>query len=197
MAGQSLWILGWALALLLAACSLWLGVLCAYWRRLSLTDDTSGLFNRRYLFRRLPHELCRARAASRPVALLVLEVDDMKRCNDQHGHLAGDALLGAVAGSIRAAVRRDDVVARWGGDEFAVILPGATVAEALTLAERIRRSVAALAVDDGRGGVVCSTVSVGVAVGLEAARGPLEALDRADRAMYVAKRRKNRVELAT
>ncbi|MFO7169505.1 MAG: GGDEF domain-containing protein [Chloroflexota bacterium] len=177
----------------------WLGLAAASlrWRRLSLIDDATGVYNRRYLFQRLKRELRRSRLPERPLSLIVLEVDDMKRCNDRYGHLVGDALLAAVAQALRAEVRSSDAVARWGGDEFALILPGMALREALLLAERVRARVAALAVDDGRGRAARSTVSVGVAVCNHAGATACDLLDRADRAMYAAKQQKNRVALAT
>lgn len=181
---------GWAL--LLGAGGGLLAVLCARLYVASITDDATGLYNRRFLFGRLARELRRARRDGAPLTLIVLEVDDMKRCNDSHGHLAGDALLLAVARTLRAGVRRGDTVARWGGDEFGIILPRTRVDDALVMAERLRVQVAKLAVPTRDGQLARTTISVGVATCLHPG-DVLELVDRADSAMYRAKQQKNRV----
>lgn len=165
------------------------------WRRQSLTDDATGLYNRRYLFLRLQRELRRAQAGGQPLAFLVLEIDDMKRCNDTYGHLIGDALLAAVAQALRAGVRQSDIVVRWGGDEFGVILPRTHVHEALVMAERMRTRIAELTVDAGEGRQARTTISVGVAVNM-ARESTTDLISRADQAMYAAKQRKNLVIVA-
>jgi diguanylate cyclase (GGDEF)-like protein len=135
---------------------------CAYWLRLSFTDDGTGLRNRRYLFERLAAELWWAQRTGAPLAFIVAEVDDMKRHNDTHGHLVGDDVLRTVAGVLRQGVRRGDLVGRWGGDEFGIILPRARPHEALALAERLLRLVAQLQLHTAAGQPVSMTISAKV-----------------------------------
>lgn len=141
---------------------------------LASRDALTGVWNRR----RLDEEIDWLLRGGGDGALLLLDLDCFKRVNDTLGHDAGDRLLRSVAGAVQASVRRSDVVARVGGDEFAVLLPGATPAQAEIVAETIRAGVKAVWPPGLPGGV-----SVGLAT---AADG----LDRADRAMYAAKRRR-------
>ncbi|HEX5506309.1 MAG TPA: sensor domain-containing diguanylate cyclase [Thermomicrobiales bacterium] len=131
-------------------------------KRLATTDGLTGVANHRHFYERLEQELTRAERAGGPLGLLLLDVDSLKSVNDTHGHLAGDALLRAVAGALTAATRRGDVVARYGGDEFAVILPDATAADVAGCVERLLAAIGALRIEHD-GGAVAPTVSVGVA----------------------------------
>jgi diguanylate cyclase (GGDEF)-like protein len=101
------------------------------------TDELTGLFNRRHFHERLATELARAQRENVPVALVLLDVDDFKRINDVHGHPVGDQVLIAFAAVLSAHVRAGDVVCRTGGEEFAVVLPGADEDEAARCAERL------------------------------------------------------------
>jgi len=162
--------------------------------RRATADALTGLPNRRAFEEALAREVARARRAGTPLALLAVDVDHFKRVNDQRGHPAGDAVLRAVAGRIASGARAGDLVARVGGEEFAVALPGAGPEAALEAAERIRARVAEepIALEGGDLGV---TVSVGVAsLGEPAPDGPSLAA-RADEALYRAKRAgRDRVE---
>ena len=109
--------------------------------QLALTDDLTGLPNRRHFQERLSAELGRVSRERTPVSLLLLDVDDFKSVNDTHGHAAGDAVLRELAGVLRDGVRTADVPCRTGGEEFAVILPGADEAEAQHCAERLLERV--------------------------------------------------------
>jgi diguanylate cyclase (GGDEF)-like protein len=171
-----------------------LALVGARWRRLSLTDDATELPNRRCLFGRLAAEWRRAQRTGVPLAFVVVEVDDMRLHNNRYGHLHGDAVLLAVARALRRGVRRGDVVGRWGGDEFGIILPRAGADEALVVAERVRGLVAQMRLDAGDGRRAAATISGGVAV--STIHGPTlrELVHQADQAMYAAKERgKNRV----
>lgn len=161
--------------------------------RAGLTDHLTGWYNRRYLHARLREELARAQRHRSPVSLLMLDIDRFKQVNDGSGHLGGDEALREVAARIEGQVRASDTAARFGGDEFAVLLPGTTTVEARRLAERIRAAVAATPVEAAAGVSLRVTVSIGLA-GFPAPRadGDLKALAEqllaeADAALYRAK----------
>jgi len=168
-------------------------------REQAVTDSLTGLFNRRYLETRLREEAGRVRRHGSPFTLIMIDLDNFKPYNDREGHPAGDALLTAVARVIRTAARDTDLVARYGGDEFAVVSPETHVGEALLLAERIRESVAAhrfnLPGMPVSGGL---TLSAGVA-GFPVDTDDPDALVRAaDAALYAAKAAgKNQVALTS
>jgi diguanylate cyclase (GGDEF)-like protein len=149
------------------------------------TDALTGLPNRRY-FDEYLGLLARRRRAEDRVGVLMIDIDRFKKLNDTFGHGVGDHVLRDVAHAIAQAVRDDDVPARFGGEEFAVLLKNPTPAIAVEVGERVRRSVAQL--DLRRMGVPGVSVSVGVAVAGESDE-PLDAIiDRADQALYRAKR---------
>jgi diguanylate cyclase (GGDEF)-like protein len=148
-----------------------------------ITDHLTGLHNHRYFQERLGEELRRATRQQRGVALLLYDIDDFKRINDSYGHLTGDQVLEGVATLSREVCRAEDVVCRIGGEEFAVILPGAGLPEAEALAERLRRRIAVSSFQaTGR-----VTVSVGVAVAPDHASSPRDLIARADVALLDAK----------
>jgi diguanylate cyclase (GGDEF)-like protein len=160
--------------------------------RSGLTDFLTGWHNRRYLQTRLREELARAQRHGTGVSCLLLDVDRFKRVNDSHGHLAGDALLRELTRRVEAHIRASDTAARFGGDEFAVLLPETGHAEAVRLAERIRATVAAKPVDLGAGVQYLLSVSIGVATALPGRGEDLNTLaDRlladADAELYRAK----------
>lgn len=155
--------------------------------RLSKTDPLTELLNRRGMSERLEAELERMAREARPVGILWLDVDRFKEINDQYGHATGDLALKAIAGIVEAELRRYDVVSRWGGDEFLVMLQPANTDVLAALGERIRSGVATCrTVLDPAGAVVALSVSIGGAL----AR-PGEDLDsllhRGDTALYAAK----------
>jgi len=157
-------------------------------RRLSATDRLTGLHNRGAFDERLAEEGSRARRHGRALTVAFLDVDGFKAFNDTHGHAGGDAALRAVAEICRRAVRRSDIVARYGGDEFALILPETSALEALGRLEEIRRTVAATPVLAGGTGTRRVTVSIGVASWPADGNSAVEVAMVADRRLYKAKR---------
>jgi diguanylate cyclase (GGDEF)-like protein len=150
-------------------------------------DPVTGVFNRRYFQVRLDEELQRSRRHQIPLALLMIDVDDFKVVNDSHGHLAGDTILRDVGDILRRSVRVFDVCARFGGEEFVIIMPGSTSENALRIAERIRERIEAYRPSDRLLAGTRVTVSVGLAVSSSDAT-VIQLLERADQALYAAKR---------
>ena len=149
-------------------------------------DGLTYLLVRRYFLQRLEDELERARRRSATVAFLMVDLDRFKEVNDTYGHLVGDLVLREMAHRLRGAVREMDLVGRYGGEEFEVVLPEADLELATLIADRIRRAVESVPVaayDEE----VRITVSVGVAVFPRDAGTPVELIERADEAMYRAK----------
>lgn len=149
------------------------------------TDALTGLPNRRY-FDEFVSLLARRRRAGDVVGILMVDIDKFKALNDTHGHATGDEVLRAVAGAIVAAVREDDVPARFGGEEFVVLLRNPDPGVAVEVGERIRHAVRGL--DLRRLGVRGVSVSVGVAVATEPDEPIEDVIETADRALYRAKR---------
>jgi diguanylate cyclase (GGDEF)-like protein len=150
--------------------------------RMATVDALTGLFNRRYFESRFVAEVERARRQKQDLALLMIDIDDFKRINDTRGHLEGDRTLHDVADLLRQSVRIFDVCARFGGEEFAIIMPGASPAVAMQVAERIRGRVERHFSHDA----LPVTVSVGVGM-LEYERGSHELMEVADDALLAAK----------
>ncbi len=154
----------------------------------AVRDALTQLYNRRFFSARLEEEVQRARRQPVPVALVLVDIDHFKRINDTYGHAVGDEVLQRVAEVLQAQARPYDVAARFGGEEFVLMLPGSTAAEGAAVAERIRQAVQALRLASLEGGASPQiTVSLGVA---ELAGAPDDAdalLRRADAAMYRAK----------
>jgi diguanylate cyclase (GGDEF)-like protein len=155
--------------------------------RLSQTDDLTKLHNARYLRQYLLSEVRRARRYSSSVAALFFDLDDFKRVNDEHGHLVGSHVLMEMAGIILSSVRDTDVVARYGGDEFVVVLPESAVEQASLVAERMRRKIERNTFTGGRSLRLQLTASFGVATFPRQAQSPQQLVANADAAMYEAK----------
>jgi len=156
-------------------------------------DPITGVFNRRHLHIRLDEELQRSRRHNIPVAVLVLDIDDFKTINDSYGHLVGDLVLRDVAEILRRSVRVFDICARFGGDEFVIVMPGSASAGATRIAERIRELIADYTPGDRRLARLSLTASIGLAMSFPESTAT-DVLDRADRALYTAKHHgKNRV----
>ncbi len=160
---------------------------------LSETDELTGIFNMRGFVAIANRLFAQAQRYDRPASLLMVDSDNLKQVNDQHGHEAGNRLLQHLVKAVQSQLRFTDVPARYGGDEFVVMLPDTPARGALEVAERMRRAVeeAPFSTDAGR---VPSTVSIGVASYPEDGRSMDALLARADRALYLAKEGgKNRV----
>ena len=162
-------------------------------RHAAQTDALSGALNRRALETRLAAAFEDARRHHEPMSLLFLDLDHFKDINDRYGHAIGDRCLRAIIEPIQAELRATDVVGRWGGEEFLVLLPGASASDARRVAERIRERIAQIEVES-EGGPVSFTTSVGVGCRVAGMYAPDELVAAADRALYGAKRAgRNRV----
>ncbi|HZE68015.1 MAG TPA: sensor domain-containing diguanylate cyclase [Pyrinomonadaceae bacterium] len=166
--------------------------------RLSQTDDLTKLHNARYLRQFLLNEIRRARRYGTSVAALFLDLDDFKQINDLHGHLVGSHVLMEMAAVILSSVRDTDAVARYGGDEFVIVLPDTDIELAGTVAERIREKIERFEFTGGRRLRLKLTASFGVAAFPKHASSPQQLIACADTAMYEAKAaQKNCVRVAT
>ncbi len=162
-----------------------LGAANARLRDLSQHDELTGLFNRRYMMQRLEAELARLKRKAGALTVAMVDLDGFKRVNDEEGHDLGDAVLKAVAGALLVATRRADVVARYGGDEFLILLPD-TQAEGAAL---VGARVIDLARDAARR--VCPAIPVTASIGTTTLRptdDPTEIIRRVDEQLYAAKR---------
>ena len=154
---------------------------------LSVTDDLTHLYNSRYLNLVLRRETKRASRSGRPLSLLFIDLDGFKAVNDTHGHLFGSRALVEAAAVIRQSARETDVVSRFGGDEFALVLPDTGGEGAFAVGERIRERIAAHKFLSGDGLDIHLTGSVGVATLPDVAASAEELVQAADKAMYAVK----------
>ncbi len=164
-------------------------------QNLADTDELTGIWNKRWLRRQLPSEIDRSRIYNIPLSLAMFDIDDFKKVNDTYGHVIGDVLLSELCGTVRETVRPPDTLARFGGDEFAVVLPHSDLYGARSVADRILQRARALRIlaADGVSEVRC-TVSVGIATYVPPAMSSAELIQRADERLYESKRLgKNRV----
>ncbi len=170
-------------------------------QRLAITDALTSVYNRRHFFELAVLEYTRACRYQHPLALIMVDLDHFKSINDQHGHAAGDCVLQAVAQHCCATLRKADLVGRYGGEEFVILLPETTLASAARVAERLRARVARTGIEAGTAQPLYVTLSLGVAelganeCQVEDPDGPLRQLvERADQALYAAKQAgRNRV----
>ena len=161
----------------------------------SLTDTLTGLANRRYLMQQFPR-LIADHKANAGLAIMIIDLDALKPINDQHGHAAGDDVIIEIAKTLRQAIRPDDVLARWGGDEFVVVAHAQHVEHACMLAERMRERIAKMKCVLPRGAVVRTSCSIGLTCmpfvpGNPEAVSWEQAIKIADLALYRAKRGRN------
>ncbi|MHC1752714.1 sensor domain-containing diguanylate cyclase [Humidesulfovibrio sp.] len=164
--------------------------------RLARTDSLTGLWNRGFFMDLGQRELARCRREGLPVSLIMADADHFKLVNDTHGHEAGDEALRCMASVLSEGVREIDLLARLGGEEFVVLLPGANSAVALTVAERIRRGIREKRLRCSGGACFCLSLSLGVDCSPQSTNGLEQMLRNADAALYAAKHAgRNRVEL--
>ena len=152
------------------------------------TDAKTGLLNAGAWQREAAVEVTRAAPAQTPLAVAIADIDHFKAVNDTHGHLAGDAVLAAVSAAMRDLLRDCDLCGRFGGEEFALLLPRTTAAQALEVTERIRQGISQLAIPRDGTAAIRVTISIGVAVPSQARRTLDDLLAAADHALYQAKR---------
>jgi len=166
-------------------------------QKYSYEDALTGLKNRRYFDQLLEHESAVALRGDQPLSLLMVDIDHFKRFNDTHGHEAGDSALNAVAGVLARHFRDSDVVCRFGGEEFVIIMAGSTAKAAYDKARELAHAVRAMPVEHGGFELGHVTISVGVSSWPECSDSPDSLLGLADRALYRAKEAgRDRVEIS-
>jgi len=158
-------------------------------KSLAEKDSLTLLYNHGSFHEKLAIELERANRYVRPMAVIMLDLDSFKEINDRYGHTTGDRVLALVAGALGAHLRKTDIAARYGGDEFAVILPETDLSSAAVIAARIAEGISNVRLDIGGESVISFTASIGYASCAHDAPGRGEILNVADRLMYDSKRR--------
>lgn len=160
----------------------------------AMHDALTGLLNRRAITQYAEIELSQAEASQRPISLVLVDVDDLKRMNDTHGHAMGDKLIVKVGSAIKDHIRRNDFAGRWGGDEFMIVLPGANLVHAEEISERLRATIEK--VDEGDE-IDLPSVSIGISCFSGRGKKAIENLfSETDEALYTAKRKgKSRTEV--
>ncbi|MBI5201194.1 MAG: GGDEF domain-containing protein, partial [Elusimicrobia bacterium] len=153
----------------------------------SITDGLTGAFSHAYLQEALQLELEASRRSGRPVSVLMLDLDDFKKLNDTHGHLFGDRVLREVTETIAANIRQADVLGRYGGEEFAVIMPGADPATAVKVAERVRLAVSRSPISPPHAAPVPVRLSIGAATTADGQTSAPDLIRKADENLYRAK----------
>lgn len=155
--------------------------------KMAITDSLTGLYVRRYFYERLSEELMRSKRHGFNLALLMIDIDDFKRCNDTYGHLVGDAVLKEMARIISENVREIDIVARYGGEEMSIVLPETAAEKAFVAAERLRKRIdenVFKAYDEK----LNLTVSIGVAIYPQDGADIDSIIEKSDQALYAAKK---------
>jgi diguanylate cyclase (GGDEF)-like protein len=153
----------------------------------AFVDDVTEVFNARYLLQATAHEIQRSERSERNLTVLFLDLDHFKLVNDNHGHLVGSQILRQLSQVLLTCIRQVDTLARYGGDEFTILLPDTEHASGMAVAERIRATVAEFRFEDGRGAPIHLEISIGVATYPDHGDARDGLLDAADKAMYLAK----------
>jgi diguanylate cyclase (GGDEF)-like protein len=162
-------------------------------REQAIRDPLTGLFNRRYLKETLQREIARARREDLPIGIMIMDIDEFKNVNDVYGHNAGDRMLQAMGEMLKTNIRAEDIVCRYGGEEFVIVMPGASLGVAYERAELLRQNFEQMWVPY-EGELLHATISLGVAAYPIHGTDGEDALIRADRALYQAKQAgRNRV----
>jgi diguanylate cyclase (GGDEF)-like protein len=165
--------------------------------QLTITDDLTRLFNSRYLNLYLGREIKRCKRHGIPLSVIFLDLDGFKGINDQFGHLAGSGTLTEVGTVLAQGVRESDILARYGGDEFVVVLPETPASGALVIAERLRRAIEEHRFLESLGVSARISASFGISTYPDHALSPEGLIQKADQAMYrVKEREKNGIEVA-
>lgn len=154
-------------------------------------DSLTGLKNRMFFYFKLDYIMERISSSPEPLTLLMIDIDNFKYINDTFGHVNGDKVLKTIAEILNTNVRENDILARWGGEEFTILLPGTDVCKAVIVAERIRESISnhEFKIDN-----TSLTITVSIGVYTTSKKMAInEFVDLADRALYKAKERKNKV----
>jgi diguanylate cyclase (GGDEF)-like protein len=166
--------------------------------QLTITDDLTRLFNSRYLNLYLGREIKRCKRHGIPLSVIFLDLDGFKNINDNFGHLAGSGTLTEVGAILAQGVRESDIIARYGGDEFVVVLPETPASGALVIAERLRRAIEEHRFLEGQGITARISASFGIATYPDHALSPEGLIQKSDQAMYrVKEREKNGIEVAS
>jgi diguanylate cyclase (GGDEF)-like protein len=169
-----------------------------FFEKLSVTDPLTGLFNRRFLERRMEEELSRGRRHGHQMTVMMIDLDHFKIYNDQNGHVAGDKALKKAARIVQASVRDIDVVTRYGGEEFCILLPATSKKESLFVADRIRRGIEKDAFT-GEEGLPVGRLTASIGIGSYPEDGDTadDLINAADKALYRAKHDgRNRIVLS-
>lgn len=156
-------------------------------RHQSIRDPLTGLFNRRHLIEMLDHECARTERSGLTSSMLMVDIDHFKRFNDTHGHEAGDSVMTLVSATLQKGIRKSDLACRYGGEEFAILLPETSLAAAGIVGEKIRLAIRAMTPNHRGVSLEPVTISIGLAEHVIGAR-PAQLIEDADQALYAAKR---------
>ena len=154
----------------------------------AIIDPLTGLYNRRYMEAALKQQLARVTRQLHPLGVVMIDIDHFKRFNDTHGHVVGDELLRAFGHLLKSSIRVEDIACRYGGEEFLLIIPDASLEMAKQRAEYIQEQVKILKVQHGGRSYDGATLSIGVAIYPQHGKSKDEVIHTADAALYQAKR---------